>query len=261
MGLQLLYIIVGIVGGIIVGMLGGGIGPIIVLSLIFTFSSMGLQESESFRMAVATSLAVICITTLVSMLSHCYHLSIDVLLLKRIFPGAIAGAIIGSFFSLYLPAKLLQPLFGFLMLYLAFTMLPLNSIQDCNHDRKIPSCSIMVAISTILAIISTFLGVCYGLLLLPYLKRYNFQINKIIPLIAICNFFVASIGLFPFIFPHSHTKGSFGLIYLPAFLYILLFSVVSAPIGTYLSKKVSEKVSQGTFALVSTCVGLKFIFF
>ena len=64
----LIYIVIGAFAGLMSGMIGLGGGTIVVPALALIFSMQGIPHEVIMRMAIATSLAVMIVTTFSSMI-------------------------------------------------------------------------------------------------------------------------------------------------------------------------------------------------
>ncbi|NPA35940.1 MAG: sulfite exporter TauE/SafE family protein [Chlorobi bacterium] len=113
----ILVLIIGLMAGIVSGALGVGGGIIIVPALVFL---LGFSQ----HMAQGTSIAVLMLPTGILAVMQYYkngYVNIKVaLLLMLLF---VAGAYLGSLFSMSIPDKLLRKVFGVFMLLVSIKMI------------------------------------------------------------------------------------------------------------------------------------------
>jgi uncharacterized membrane protein YfcA len=104
-----LIIIEGIVVGILTGLVGAGGGFLIVPALV-------LLAKLPMKMAVGTSLLIIAVKSLFGFAGDIGNMPIDWQLLAIFSAIAIAGILIGSYLSKYVPGEKLKPAFGWFTL-------------------------------------------------------------------------------------------------------------------------------------------------
>lgn len=104
-----LIIIEGIVVGILTGLVGAGGGFLIVPALV-------LLAKLPMKMAVGTSLLIIAVKSLFGFAGDIGNMPIDWQLLAIFSAIAVAGILIGSYLSKYVPGEKLKPAFGWFTL-------------------------------------------------------------------------------------------------------------------------------------------------
>ncbi len=113
----IIVLVIGLVAGIVSGALGVGGGIIIVPSLIFF---LGFSQ----HMAQGTSIAILMLPTgILAVMQYYKNGYVDVkvaLILMLLF---VAGAYLGSLFSMNLPDKVLRKVFGVFMLLVSLKMI------------------------------------------------------------------------------------------------------------------------------------------
>ena len=114
--------VAGSLAGIIAGLLGVGGGIVIVPVLFYLLPFAEVPEEVRMHLAVATSLATIISTSIVSARSHYKRGGVDVALLKRVAPGVVIGVIIGVLVGTAVSAKALTAVFGCVALLVAIHM-------------------------------------------------------------------------------------------------------------------------------------------
>ena len=99
----LLYFAVGAVAGLAAGLFGVGGGVIIVPALIYAFSMQAMPVEILTHMAVGTSLAIICISSISSVLAHHKNDFVVWPVVKAMAPGLIIGVGLGVYTVVNIP--------------------------------------------------------------------------------------------------------------------------------------------------------------
>src|SRR5690606_29666369 len=86
----------GVAGGLIAGLLGVGGGIVIVPVLFTVLEAVGTDPDVAIKVAVATSLATIMLTSLSSARSHHSRGAVDYTLLRQWAAPVVIGVIIGT---------------------------------------------------------------------------------------------------------------------------------------------------------------------
>lgn len=102
--------------GLIAGLVGAGGGFLIVPSLVF-LARIPMKE------AIATSLFIIAINSLLGFLGDWQHHGIDWYFLLPFTAFTIVGILLGTHFCKYVPAARLKQIFGYMVLIIAFFIL------------------------------------------------------------------------------------------------------------------------------------------
>jgi uncharacterized protein len=223
--------------GLIVSMFGGGGGGFYVPVLILIF---GVTP----QVAIATSLASVLPTTVVSSLSHFRQGNIDVRTGLILGIGGIVGTLIGASIANIIPPKDLQLILGIFTLIMLIPMVRSlvqrrNKLKEKNDDKEEK-----LALTGPKRVIASFFGVASGLL------AGIFGISGTPPIIAglyslgLPAVMVVGTSVFVLIFNSIAGIGGFYLLgRLDPTLIILLGggSAVGAFIGPLLLKKINPK--------------------
>ena len=94
----ILFLIIGILSGLLAGLLGIGGGVIIIPAVFYALNFYDFSIEIIMRVAIASSLGVIMITSLSSMYSHYKLKNVDIDIIKKWFGGIIIGSISGVIF-------------------------------------------------------------------------------------------------------------------------------------------------------------------
>ena len=125
-----IFLLTGLVSGFIAGLLGVGGGIIIVPVTYFILLNLDYSPEIVMHVAVASSLGVICFTSISSIRSHIKLKNTNLKLVKKWAIGIIIGSIIGSFAASSISGQSLVILFVILVyLYLVHILFyPLPSL-------------------------------------------------------------------------------------------------------------------------------------
>lgn len=248
------YIIAGILAGLVSGLMGIGGGIVVVPALVFIFNhKANFPQDLVMHIAAGTSLAIMFFTSHASIRTHYKQGIILWDIYKRLWPGIVLGAITGAYLAERLSTFWLRMIFGFFLLFVAFKMLAdLHKKEIKGH--RFPPAWVNWLINFVIGGIAGLLGVGGGALTVPYLSYCNLDIKKIAPLSALSTLTVAIVGTVIFILNGMGTPGlpvySSGFVYWPAVVCIAIPSSFIAPLGAKLTYIVPVKQLQYGFILL-----------
>jgi uncharacterized protein len=110
----------GVLTGFLAGLLGIGGGGIVVPVLYEVFRLSGVSDSVRMQACVATSLAIIVPTSIRSVRAHWRHGAVDFVVIRRLGPWAVAGALLGVLIASHAPASFLEGVFVASTLFMPF---------------------------------------------------------------------------------------------------------------------------------------------
>lgn len=246
------------------GMLGVGGGLILIPALFYIFSHYNIIPAEVLmHFCIASSLAIISITSIASVLAHQKHHVILWDIFKSMLLGIILGALfLGPLLVNFFNTALLKVLFSIFCLLTACQMIIGKTVST---ENKHPSKVTLFLTGTIIGVISTLLGIAGGVLSASFLNWYKFHIKNVIGTTAAIGLMIAIFGTIGMIFSGTYSQhlkipDTLGYIYLPAVLFIALPSLLTATLGAKLSHKLPVKMLKKIFAAFLLIVGLKMLF-
>ena len=266
------YIGIGVLAGFFAGLLGIGGGAIIGPMLIPLFiRGLGIPPEYAVHIAVATASGVIVFTAFVSMVTHAKRGNVDWHAAKLLTVGAVIGGLVGAHSAVALPAVALKSLLiGFLLFSTVNLLMPGSAKQGVGEqdatpaDRKRLPTTRLLPVSFLIGWVSAMLGVGGGVMTVPYLHYCGVFIRQAIGTSAYLGFplgLAASIGYIVAGIGEDHLPAaSAGYIYLPALLYISVFSIVFAYVGASLSNRLPAAGLQKTFAVLLILVSARLVF-
>lgn len=255
-------ILIGICAGFASGLLGVGGGFLIVPLQYFLLKYIGVNSDLAMLISLGTSLAIIIPTSMSGAYRHTR--TMDNILKPGIQLGifGIVGGVIGGFVASALPSRVLEIIFGCLLLFVAF-----KNIVDINKEReeaKIPFNLISAGIIGLLVGFSSgLLGVGGGIFLIAILTALlGFSLIEAIGTSSVFICLTAVGGFLSYVvsgwgvstFPYS-----IGYVSLINFVLIACFSVPFAYIGAKVAHKVPQKKLKIVFSIVVLYMGLKML--
>jgi len=258
--LYLVYLLLGAVVGLLAGLLGIGGGLVIVPALLYVFThELALPAQLAMPMAIATSLSTIVFTGLSSAFTHYRLGNIRAAIVLWCVLGIALGALLGPQVATRIPVESLKTTFAILVILLALQMV---FIKPKKSDNKISTLT-LVLIGFVTGIISSFMGIGGGAILVPALVWFRIDIKQAIGCAAFCGVIIAIFGSLSFIqagwLLENLPPGSFGYIYLPATLGIVITSVFTARLGAKISHHLDTQRLKQIFAGFLLIVSLRML--
>ena len=258
--IALMYVAVGLVAGVLAGLLGVGGGVVIVPMLIFCFLKQGIQPDLIMHLALGTSLASIIFTSISSFMSHHRRGAVDWTIVKRIVPGILIGTFGGTFIASRLSTGFLKGFFC-VFLYTVATQMILN--KKPKASRELPAATGMFGVGSTIGVASALVGIGGGSLSVPFMLWCNVAAHRAIGTSAAIGFPIAVAGAVGYMVNNLQVSGlpaySLGFVYLPALVFIVCFSVMTAPLGVKLAHALPVDKLKRIFALFLYVVATKMI--
>lgn len=234
----LLFLGAGGFAGILAGLLGVGGGMVIVPALNFIFNHYQLiPDSINMHVASGTSLCIMVFTSIFSLLGHYKHGDILWSLYRKMFGFIAMGTVLGAFFADLLPTFVMKKVFAFFLFIMS-----INMVLNLKARRRYfnPPDWLSRVVGTMIGMLSGFLGIGGGTIMIPYLSKCRIRIRKIAPIASLCSLTVAIVGSSAVIFTgwyDNPVAWSTGYVYWPAVLLVALPSMLFARLSakwTYL---------------------------
>ncbi len=248
--------------GFFAGLFGIGGGLITVPFLFFIFETLNVDKSYIMHLAVGTSFSIIIPTSIVSVLTHKKHKSVDINIIKNYGIFVIIGVLVGTIFAALMKTKSLV-LFFSLVVYILGTYLLLNidkPIETKNKFKILPR----VIFGFISGFISAPMGIGGAVMNVPVLKYFGYPIKKAIGSAATIGFIIALFGAIGFTISGSLLEAdlpfSLGFINIPAFLIFIPITTFMARVGANTAHKLNKSKLQSFFGIFLYVVGTVFIY-
>ena len=254
--------LVGVCAGFASGLLGVGGGFLIVPLQYFLLKYIGVGPDLAMLISLGTSLAIIIPTSLSSAYRHTKKLDNIVKPGIRLGIFGIIGGAIGGFVASVLPFRILEIIFGCLLLFIA-----VNNLINLNKEReeaKIPLNMISIGvIGFLVGFSSGLLGVGGGVFLIAILTTLlGFSLIEAIGTSSVFISLTAIGGFLSYVisgwgvstFPYS-----IGYVSIINFILISLFSVPLASLGAKYAHKVPQKKLKIIFSVLVLYIALKML--
>jgi len=255
-----IYLLIGAAAGTTAGLLGLGGGAVIVPALYMVFSAQNMPAEMIMHMAVGTSLATIIFTSLSSIYTHHQKGAVQWPLVAKLLPSLVLGVVAGSLLADQLSSDLLRILFGLFELLVAaqmmFTLIP----EAQKTDQRGVVYSVAGGVT---GGVSALMGIGGGSVMVPFLSWCGINMRGAVATSAACGFPLALFGALSFIVlgrgENQNIEWTWGYIYLPALLGILLASIVFARLGAKLAHRVPLLILKRAFAGVLLLIAIKML--
>ncbi len=260
--LILLMIITAIPVGFFAGLFGIGGGLITVPFLFFIFETANIDKFYIMHLAVGTSFSIIIPTSIVSVLTHKKHKSVDMNIVKTYGVYVVAGVLSGTIFAALMHTKTLV-LFFSLVVYFLGTYLLLNTGITRKIKKKFNTPS-KIIFGFISGFVSAPMGIGGAVMNVPVLKYFGYPIKKAIGSAAAIGFIIALFGAFGFLisgsFLNTNLPLSMGFINIPAFLIFIPITTFMARVGANTVHRINKSKVQAFFGIFLYVVGTIFIY-
>lgn len=230
--LVLELLLLGCVAGFLAGLLGIGGGMLMVPFLTLLLTHKGFPTELVIKMAVATSLATICFTSIASVRAHHLRGAVRWDVVRLLAPGIVVGGLLGAQIAKALPTQVLGVLFAGFIGFSATQML-LN--KKPKPSRRLPRAPGMFGAGGVIGLLSALVGAGGAFISVPFMTWCNLPIHNAVGTSAALGFPIALAGTVGYVIAgwslHGLPAGALGFLYLPALLVISLASVTTARWG------------------------------
>jgi uncharacterized protein len=250
--------LLGALVGLLAGMLGIGGGLLIVPALLYLFShQLGQPLEIVMPMAIATSLSTIILTGLSASLAHLKLGNLNRFILLWSGLGIAIGAVAGAYFATMLSGAALKSVFGFLVLAIAIQMIVGRNMVAKGDMSRVA----LVIVGLVTGGLSALMGIGGGSIMVPALTWFKVNIKQAIGCASFSGLVIAIFGSMSFVVSgwkvESLPPWSFGYVYLPATLGIVITSVFTAGVGAKISQRLDTRLLKRIFAGFLVIVSLR----
>ncbi|MBI3507901.1 MAG: sulfite exporter TauE/SafE family protein [Proteobacteria bacterium] len=251
----------GAIAGLLAGMLGVGGGIVVVPSLYFVLGHVGVDIDVRMQVAVATSLATIIPTSILSARAHRQRGSVDTALLRAWVPPALVGAIVGTVFAASVKGAVLAGIFGVVALVVAFQMVAFPG--GLALRERLPGRIGSSVMATLIGGFSAIMGIGGGTLAVPVLSLFSFPIRLAVGTAASLGLYIAIPATLGLVASGWSAAGlpplSLGYVNLVAFAALLPAMLLCVKLGARIAHAISQPALRRVFGLVLAGVGLRML--
>ena len=251
----------GLVIGFFAGLLGIGGGMLMVPFLVFVLAAQGVGDTVLVKVAVATSLATICFTSLSSVWAHHQKGAVLWPVALVLAPGILIGSVAGANVAVAMPAKVLTVFFALFVTFSATQML-LN--KKPKPGRSLPGSIGMFGVGSVIGVLSSMVGAGGAFVSVPFMTWCNISIHKAVATSAALGFPIALAGSLAYglagLGRTDLPVGAIGYVYLPGLISIALGSMLTAPLGARTAHRMDIAPLKKVFALFLYLMAAYFLF-
>ena len=248
--------------GFFAGLFGIGGGLITVPFLFFIFDALNIDRTYIMHLAVGTSFAIIIPTSLVSVLTHNKHKSVNLDVVKTYGLFVICGVVLGTFIAAMAQTKSLVLFFSIIVYCLGAYLL--NMRDKLNELKSNFNLLPRVVFGILSGLISATMGIGGAIMNVPILRYFGYPINKAIGSAAAIGFVISIFGAIGFLISGSYLKVnlplSVGFINIPAFLIFIPITTLMARVGANTVHKINKSKVQTLFGIFLYVIGTVFIY-
>jgi uncharacterized membrane protein YfcA len=255
-----LFLAVGLVGGLLLGLIGVGMALITVPFLAMVLPDFGIGPAIAPLTAVATSMAIVSVGSISSISSHHRLGNVDWGLVKTTVPGSLVGVAAGSLFASHLPGAALRWIFCTFLIVIAVKMLLPEKKRPANHAIETSPNTYRIA-GGLIGIAGSLIGAGGGVFMVPFLSSRGKSMAKAVATSTTIGFPVSMCGAIVYACQTAPVQNSqmFGYLFLPAFFGLSLGSVIAAPFGARLASRVPAKLLKSGFAILLLVLAVKLL--
>jgi uncharacterized protein len=255
----LLYIPIGIIGGLLMACLGFGAGLIAVPTLFFGLRYLDLPAQTTMHIAVATSLMVMLCNGINATVLHNQHKSIRWDLVKILLPYIAMGSLLGSVIGSRIDGDALRYFFIAYIAYIIYQTLmqkphPVNTTSNfkLQHSRQ------TFIIGNTIGLLSTLLGIGGSVFTIPFFRRKKLSMHQCIAMAAVLTLPVSIIGTIGYIWGGWNQPNlpqySWGYVYWPAALCLVAGGAIGIQIGARMVYRLPEHYLSRAYLIVLAIV-------
>lgn len=237
--------------GLIAGLLGVGGGIVIVPVLFEVLPLLGVGDETRMKIAVATSLAVIVPTSIMSARTHLKKGAVDGALLRSLGPAIVLGVLAGSLFATVVSGEALTGVFAAIALLVALDML--LRPEGFTLAPAVPGGPARHGIGAGIGGFSVVMGIGGGTLSVPTFTLFGVPIHRAVATASVIGLLISVPGVLAFIASGlgktALAQGYLGYVNLIGAAILAPCASFTAPYGARLAHRLSPRVLRLAFGL------------
>jgi len=253
-------IALGLCTGFLAGLLGLGGGMLMVPFLTILLTARGYPDGYTVKMAVATSLATICFTSLSSVRAHHQRGAVLWPVAVILAPGILVGSFLGSQIAAALPSKTLGWVFAGFVTFSATQMI-LN--RKPKPTRTLPGRGGMFGVGSVIGLLSALVGAGGAFVSVPFMTWCNVPIHKAVATSSALGFPIALAGTVGYLIAGWNLPqmppGAIGYLFWPGLVVLSIASMATAPLGAKVAHSMDIAPLKRAFAVVLYCLAAYFV--
>lgn len=250
--------------GFLAGLLGIGGGIVLVPALAaynHYFYNGDVSDDILMHTVLGTSLAIIIPTGISSARAQIKRKAVDWDAIRRLIPGLLIGVTVGVVVAAKLDGAVLQIIFAIGMYGIA----ALVAKTPAPHQiyPKLLSWPVVVPVTSSVGLLATLLGLGGSILNIPYMTYAGLPLHRAIATGSVLGVLVSAPAAIGFIITGWHETSLppefLGFINMKAWICIVPFSILIAPLGVKVSHKLDVKKLRRFFAIFVLIVATKML--
>jgi uncharacterized membrane protein YfcA len=252
--------LIGTATGFLAGLLGIGGGMIMVPFVSIILAAKGYPHEYTLKIAVATSLATICFTSVSSVIAHHRRGAVLWPVVRVLAPGILLGSLGGAKLAVALSGRVLSAMFAVFVAFSATQML-LN--RKPKATRTLPGPLGTFSMGAVIGVLSALVGAGGAFISVPFMTWCNVKIHDAVGTSAALGFPIALAGTLGYIWAGQGVPqmppGSIGYLYVPGLVIISMASISTAPLGARTAHRMDIRPLQKAFAIVLYALAAYFL--
>ncbi len=241
--------LLGVATGFLAGLLGIGGGMLMVPFITIILASKGYPAEYTVKMAVATSLATICFTSLSSVRAHHRRGAVRWPIVRVLAPGILLGSLVGAQLAVAMSGRILSVLFAG---FVAFSATQMILDRRPKPTRTMPGPLGTFGMGGLIGVLSSLVGAGGAFISVPFMTWSNVKIHDAVGTSAALGFPIALAGTLGYMWAGQQLPqmppGSVGYLYLPGLAVISLASISTAPLGARTAHRMDIRPLRKAFA-------------
>jgi uncharacterized membrane protein YfcA len=260
LALVLELLLLGLCTGFLAGLLGLGGGMLMVPFMTIMLTARGFSDAYTVKMAVATSLATICFTSLSSVRAHHRRGAVLWPVALVLAPGILVGSFLGSQLAVALPSKLLGWVFA---TFVAFSATQMILNRKPQPSRRLPGRGGMFGVGNAIGLLSSLVGAGGAFVSVPFMTWCNVPIHNAVATSSALGFPIALAGTVGYLIAGwglpAMPPGAIGYLYWPGLVILSIASMAMAPWGAKVAHSMDIAPLKRAFAVVLYCLAAYFV--
>ena len=229
----------GSMAGFLAGLLGVGGALVMIPFLTFLLHHLSLGTDLSVKMAIATGMSTIVVTSIASARTHHQAGTVRWDLFKGLAPGLVAGSLLSSLWLFaVLKGSTLALVFS---AFCAFSATQIWRDRKPKPSRHMPNTLGQAGVGTVIGMFAGLVGAGGAFISVPFMTWCNVPLRQAVGTSAALGFPIALTNALGYVVtgwqatdtpPHS-----LGFVWLPGFLTISVCTVITAPMGARMAQR------------------------
>lgn len=243
------YFATGAFVGFLAGLLGIGGGMTLVPVLAAMFAAQGFAPGHTVHLALGTGMASIMFTSSASVRTHHRLGGVDWSLVRRMGPAMVAGTLLSTALSGWVPQRVLALAFA-VVVFAGATQILLG--RKPAAGRVLPGRPALVAFGVLIGIVAGLVSAGGAFMTVPFMLFCGVAMTTAIGTGAALGVPVAVVGTLGYMFSGWHVAdlppGAWGFVHGPSLLGIVAGSVFTAPLGARAAHRLPVATLRRIFA-------------